>query len=200
MVATVEVQLSDAYSPNVTAVVDAYATYFGPVAETLPLRLQAPADNDIAIVVYLPEDPESTTQLGTAGLSAYPIADGFRAEVAIELKGSVDAGIRRELADALVALAAAPLKIGRPFLMNQTLGNVRLPMFEKFRYAMLVDWDPVYGFIFPNLPEPVTLLQVVPLFESEAAHIESLPDRRKGYLDLISGGLEPEDYDRGPVA
>ena len=60
--------------------------------------------------------------------------------------------------------------------------------------------DPVYGFIFPNLPHPVTLLRIVPIFESEAKFIESIPDRTEAYVRLYHRGLEPEDYNREPAA
>jgi hypothetical protein len=193
--------MGDDYSPNVTEVIDSYEAFFlAPPPETLPFRLKAQAANDLAIVVYLPEDPEATTLLGTAGLSAFAVGDGFRAEIAMEVKASVDPAVRRELADAIVTLAAAPLKTGRPFVMNQTLGKVRLPLFDKLGFAMLVDWDPTYGFVLPKLPEPVTLLRLVPLFESEAAYIEAQPDGRRGYLDLVNMGMEPEDHEREPVA
>ena len=193
--------MSDNYPPNVTEVIDSYAAFFlAPAPETLPFRLKAPAGEDLAIVVYLPEDPEATTLLGTAGLSAFAVGDGFRAEIAMEVKGSVEPAVRRALADAIVTLAAAPLKTGRPFVMNQTLGNVRLPLFDKFGFAMLVDWDPTYGFVLPKLSGPVSLLRLVPLFESEAAYIEAQPDGRRGYLDLVNMGMDPEDYEREPVA
>lgn len=192
--------MSDTFLPAVTAVIHAYEAYFqAPAPEIVPFRLKVSAGNDLAIVIYWPEDAEATTLLATAGLSALPIAADFHAEIAMEIKGEVEAAARRALADALVTLAAAPLKTGRPFVLNQTLGNVRLPLFEKFNFGMLVDWDPVYGFLLPELPEPVTLLRLVPLFESEALYIEAQPDGNTGYLNLVNTGMVPEDYERKSV-
>jgi hypothetical protein len=187
------------YTAQVKDVIDSYAAHFGPPAETLPFRVGEVASHDLAIVLYLPEDPESTTQLGTAGLSVMAIGDDFRAEIGIEVKNGVKENERRLMADALVALGTAPLKTGRLFSPNQVVGNVQIPLFERFNLAILLDWDPVYGFTFPNLREPVTLLRLVPIFESEARFIESQPDRARAYVRLYGQGLVPEDYARQPV-
>lgn len=191
--------MNHTFPSNVSAVMAEFAAYFGPRAAALPFRLKAQTGDDLAIVVHPAEGPEVPTLLGTAGLSAYPVTDGFRAEFALEVKGTLDAAMWGDMAQAIVTVASAPLKTGRPFLLNQTLGDVRLPLFEKFCFGMLVDWEPTYGFQFRQLPEPVTLLRIVPLFESEATWIEAQPDRNMGYLTLFNRGLVPEDYDRGAV-
>jgi hypothetical protein len=191
--------MNDTFPPNITTLIAAFAAYFGPTAAIIPFRLKVLTGNDLAIVVHLPEDPEAPTLLGTAGLSAFAVGDGFRAEFALDVKGALDQARWQELADAIVAIASAPLKTGRPFQMRQTLGQVRLPLFEKFGFGMLAEWDPVYGFEFPDLPEPVSLLRIVPLFESEATWIEAQADRHQGYIELVNRGLVPEDYDREPV-
>lgn len=187
------------FPPHVADMIEAFAAYFGPTSATLPFRLQSPAGSDVAIVVHLPEDPGMPTLLGTAGMSALPVGDGFRTEFALDVKDALDEAHWQELAEAVITIASAPLKTGRPFQMQQTLGQVRLPLFEKFGFGMLVDWDPVYGFEFPGLTEPIILLRIVPLFESEATWIEAQPDRNVAYLQLFNRGLLPEDYEREPV-
>ncbi len=166
------------HGPDVTAVVGAYTAHFGPPEEVLPFKSPGGLVQEAAVVVYLPEDAEaSTSMLGTAGLSVVPLGKSFFAELGMEIKGSVPQTVRGDLAEALIDLASAPLKIARPFAVNQILTNVHLPLYDRFTMAILVDWDPVYGFKFPNLPRDVTLLRVVPLFESEAKYIEAAKDR-----------------------
>jgi hypothetical protein len=191
--------MTQSYSKGVSAILESYGAYFDPPAEVLPFHVKSKAASDLAIAVCLPQDPGGVTTMGTAGLSAWPIAADFNAELAIEIKDSVEPEVRRKLAQAIVDMGTAPLQTGRPFIMGQTLGNVTLPLFERFGCAMLIDWDPVYGFEFPNLPEPVTLLRIVPLFDAEAKWVEKQRRREDAFLSLFNSGLVPEDYDREPI-
>lgn len=185
------------YPPAVVAVIEAYTNFFGAPAELMPFKIKSDAI-DLVIAIWTPEDPDGHTQLGTAGLSAWAIADGFPTELFIEIKDEVEHEIRRKLAEALVDIGIAPLKTGRPFVMGQILTNVEIPLFERFKFAMLMDWDPVYGHEFPELPG-MALMCITPLFEVEAKWVLGEPEPHRAYLDLFNSGMVPNDYDRDPV-
>ncbi len=186
------------YVPGIDAVIAAYEGYFGVPTALIPFKVASADASDLAIAVWLPEDPDGATFLCSAGLGAWPIGDGFRTELGIEIVGEVAPADRRKMAEAIVDIGTAPLKTGRPFIMGQTLGNVELPVFERCKFAMLMDWLATGGFAFPGLPD-LALLRIVPLFENEAKWVETQPDRRRAYLDLYNSGMEPEDFDRAPV-
>jgi hypothetical protein len=189
--------MDQALPPALHAVIAAYTHFFGEPAELIPFAIKLDT-TDLVIAVWLPEDPDDTTQLCTAGLSAWPIGAGFPTELGMEIKGAVEPADRRGLADAMVHIGTAPLQTGRPFVMGQTLTNVELPLFERFEHAMLMDWRAVYGVDFLDLPDMV-LMRIVPLFEVESNWVLTQPDRRKAYLALYNRGMEPEDYARSPV-
>jgi hypothetical protein len=185
---------------EVERVVKAYEEHFGAPSSTPRLKTSFPGLSDIAVVVYLPTDPEvNTTQLGTAGLSLASIAKGSKAELGFEVSGTLSKASILEVGKALVDLGLAPLTTGKLFETNQVLTNVSLPLFPRFTLALLIDWDPVYGFTFPGLEPPVSLLRVVPVFESEAKFFELSKDKRDAYAKLFNWGLKPEDPKREAV-
>lgn len=190
--------MNQRFVPEIDAVVASYEGYFGTPTELIAFNVKSTGASDLAIAVWLPEDPDGATFLCSAGLGAWPIGAGFRTELGIEIKDAVAPADRRKLAEAIVEIGTAPLQTGRPFIMGQTLGNVELPVFERCKFAMLMDWLATGGFAFPGLPD-LALLRIVPLFETEAAWVETQPDRRRAYLDLYNSGMEPEDFDRDPV-
>lgn len=157
------------------------------------------------MVVYLPDEIEqldpadNLTLLGTAGFGSEPLCADFPCELAMEVTGSPDEVSTVALAKALVDLASVPLQNGRRFHDGQILTNVALPLFPQFSMAMLMDWDSVYGFRFPEPVTEIGLLRVVPLFAVEADFVESSTDRHSGYRALISRGMIPADPDRVPA-
>ena len=185
---------------EVDRVIKAYGDHFGEPSSTPRLKTTFAGLSDIAVVVYLPTDPEvNTTQLGTAGLSLASIGNGFSAEIGVELSGALTKDSILEVGKALVDLGLAPLATHKRFEVNQVLQNLALPRFPRFNLALLLDWDPVYGFTFPGLEPPVSLLRIVPVFESEARFFESAKDKREAYLKLYNWGLKPEDPSREAV-
>ncbi|NUW37000.1 suppressor of fused domain protein [Nonomuraea sp. SMC257] len=99
----------------------------------------------------------------------------------------------------LAGLASAPLENGRLFRYGQILTNVSLPVFPRFTMAMLVDWDSVYGFRFPEPAGEIGFLRVVPLFSTEAEYVESFADRHRGFRALVNRGMDPTDPGREPT-
>jgi hypothetical protein len=199
--------------PYVTQAINAYTSWIGAPSETIYFRIKAEAESDMAVIIYSPENREagytaeaeeaypSVTTFATAGLSAFPVGDFFHAEIAFEVRGCVLPEARRQIADALVQLGTAPLKTGRSFKMNQILSNFQMPLFEKFKFAMLVDWDSQDDSFFFDFHKEVTLLRVVPLLESEAVYFESQKDRDRAFRDFhIIDALYEDDYTREPVA
>src|SRR5262245_16869007 len=188
-----------------TSIVRAYTQWFGAPTHTVRFALKTPTTMDVAVVVYLPDDAEqkgpegNITLLGTAGFSSAMICRDFKSEIGFEVKGPLDETNEHAMATALVELASVPLETGRQYEMNQILTNFSFPVFSRFRFAMLLDWDPIDGFRFPSIPEEIGLLRVLPLFEAEAKFVESFADRREGYLALFNRGLRPEDPNRGSV-
>jgi hypothetical protein len=188
-------------APGSDDIIQGYTKWFGAPARILDQTVDQPPIVMVRVPVYLPVDEEDdTTMIGTAGLCAVPIGEGVKAELAMEVKGALDKPAVAKLAEALIDIGLAPLKTGRRFAMDQILTNLTLPSFSRFHTALLIDWDPVNGFVFPQVREPVSLLRVVPLFEDEAREIEAAADRKAAYLALRNRGLEPEDFERESTA
>lgn len=155
-----------------------------------------------AVVVYLPDAVEqmnpkdNLTSLGTAGFGSEAICADFPCELGMEVKGSLDESSAGALAEALVELAEVPLESGHLFHDGQILTNVSLPVFPRFAMAMLIDWDSMDGFHFPEPLGEIGCLRVVPLFATEADFMESYPDRHRGYRALRFRGMDETDPDR----
>ncbi|MEV8333879.1 hypothetical protein [Streptomyces niveus] len=189
---------------DVSSVLAAYTELYDPPSRTLRLSRTGLPPGETAVVVYLPwetaelEPADDPTLLGTAGFSSEAVCADFPCELGIEAKGRLDEASAGEMARALVELGSVPLQNGRPYRDGQILTNTTLPFFSRFSMAMLIDWDSVYGFRFPE-PVPETgLLRVVPLFPAEVEFVESSTDRRSGYRALINRGMRTPDPDRQP--
>ncbi|MFD4949056.1 hypothetical protein ACFVYE_44910 [Streptomyces sp. NPDC058239] len=186
----------------IASVVAAYTELYDPPTRTICFSRTGPPPYESAVVVYLPDEIEqldpadNLTLLGTAGFGSVQLCADFSCELGMEVKGSLDEASVSALAEALADLASAPSESGRLFNDGQILTNVSLPVFPRFTMAMLIDWDSVYGFRFPEPVIEVGLLRVVPLFATEAEYVESFADRRRGYRALINQGMVPTDPDR----
>jgi hypothetical protein len=190
-------------SEFITSVIAAYAELYDPPTRTIRFsRTESPSAESV-VVVYLPDESEqldpagNLTLLGTAGFGSRALCSDFPCELGIEVKGALDETSIGALAQALTDLASAPLETGRLFRDGQILTNVSLPVFPRFTMAMLIDWDSVYGFRFPEPITGIGLLRVVPLFAAEADYVELSADRRRGYRALVNRGMVPTDPDRG---
>lgn len=189
---------------HVSSVLAAYTELYGPPSRTLRRSRTGPPPGETAVVVYLPWETEELdsaddpTVLGTAGFSSESICADFPCELGMEINGRLDEAAGGEMATALTDLGSLPLENGRPYRDGQILTNVSLPHFSRFSMAMLIDWDSVYGFRFPQPVPDVGLLRVVPLFPAEVESVESSADRRSGYRALINRGMRTPDPDREP--
>ncbi|MEV1012121.1 hypothetical protein [Streptomyces sp. NPDC049881] len=189
----------------IASAVAAYTQLYGPPTRTRRFTRAAPAPHECAVVVYLPNEldqkvPEDNlTSLWTAGFSAEAVCADYPCELGIEVKGPLDDLAAGALAEALVELADVPLTSGRPFRNGQILTNVSLPGFPRFTEALLIDWESVYGFCFPEPLTEVGCLRVVPLFSAEAEFVESSTDPGQGYRGLRYRGLNEADPDREAV-
>ncbi|MFD6335304.1 hypothetical protein ACFWGI_37780 [Streptomyces niveus] len=187
-----------------SSVLAAYTELYGEPSRTLRRSRTGPPPGETAVVVYLPwetqelDSANDPTLLGTAGFSSESVCADFPCELGMEIKGRLDEAASGEIATALTDLGSLPLENDRPYHDGQILTNVSLPPFPRFSMAMLIDWDSVYGFRFPQLEPAVGLLRVVPLFPAEAELVESYDDRRSGYRDLINRGMRTPDPDRKP--
>ncbi|WP_147286103.1 hypothetical protein [Streptomyces corynorhini] len=186
----------------ISSVLAAYAELYDPPNRMVRLSRTRPSPGDSIVVVYFPDESEQLdpaddlTLLGTAGFGSETLCADFPCELGMEVKGKPDETSIDALAKALADLASVPLENNRPFLNGQILMNFSIPLFPRFSMAMLVDWDSVYGFRFPEPAAGIGLLRVVPLFEAEAGLIESSADRQRGYRALINRGMVPADPDR----
>ena len=189
----------------VASVVAGYERLYGPPTRIVRFSRAEPTAEELAVVIYLPDedeqqDPEGNlTLLGTAGFGAKPVCRDFPCELGIEVVGPLGDSDADALAEALVDLGVVPLENGRPFVDGQLLENVTLPVFPRFTTAMLVDRDPVDGFRFPPPLGEVAFLRLVPLFGAEAELVASYQDRHEAFLDLINRGMAEADPDREPV-
>ncbi|MCG0288584.1 hypothetical protein [Streptomyces sp. PSAA01] len=189
----------------IASVIAAYAEAYDPPTRTIRFSHTQPSARESAVVVYLPDEAEqldpagNVTLLGTAGFGSEALCIDFPCEFCIEAKGFLDEASADALAAALTDLALVPLKSGRLFNYGQILTNVSLPAFPRFTMAILIDWDSVDGFRFPEPVSDIGLLRVIPLFATEADYVESFADRRKGYLALINRGMVATDPDREPT-
>ncbi|MEV8288700.1 hypothetical protein [Streptomyces niveus] len=189
-------------SESISSVLAAYTELYDPPSRTVHLSRTGRPSGEFAVVVYLPWETEQMdpaddlTLLGTAGFSSEEICTDFPCELGVEVKGRLDEAASGEMARALADLGSVPLENGRPYRDGQILTNVSLPFFSRFSMAMLIDWDSVYGFRFPDPVPEVGLLRVVPLFPAEAELVESSTDRRSGYRALINRGMRTPDPDR----
>jgi hypothetical protein len=184
--------------------VGAYESWFGP-----PVTL-AQAGNDVAggaigIVHRRPvgkeiEDPvANATMLGTVGASAAKVVGQTPGELAFEVRGTLDESALDANAEALLDLASAPIRTGRPYVLHDLLSDLALPAFPGLDTALLVDWDPVDGFRFLPPFQGVGLLRVLPLHPSEVEHVMGFADRGDGYLSLLSHGMDEADPTRRPA-
>lgn len=182
-----------------------YADWFGEPTRSMSFDDQQHLVSDAAVLVYLPSEQEqkdadgNITLWGSAGLSAIRLCKDMPCEFALEIKGHASAKNVEDTAKALFDLATAPLLTSQVYAKNQILSNLNLPGFERFAFAVLVDWDPLDGFVFPAPSDHVGLLRVLPIFESEVKFIESEDDRNGACLTLFNRGLVPEDPDRDPA-
>ncbi|MFF2376524.1 hypothetical protein ACFVUW_19300 [Streptomyces xiamenensis] len=188
----------------VSLAVAAYTELYGPPTRIIHFSRAEPIFCECAVVAYIPDDAErldpagNVTLMGTAGFGSLELCVDFPCELGIEVRGVIGEDSVVRLAKALIDLAMLSLGNGKPFDDGQIISNLSLPVFSRFASAMLVDWDPVYGFRFPEpLPE-IGLLRVVPLFPEEVAYLESSVDRRAAYRDLVNRGMDDMDPGRGP--
>ncbi|MFF2409152.1 hypothetical protein [Streptomyces sp. NPDC058092] len=189
----------------IASVIAAYTELYDSPTHTIRFSRTGPPLCKSAVVVYLPDEIEqlhpadNLTLLGTAGFGSGELCTDFPCELGMEVNGELDETSVGALAEALTGLASVPLESGRLFNDGQILTNVSLPAFPRFTMAMLIDWDSVYGFRFPEPVTEVGLLRVVPLFATEAEYVESFADRRRGYRALINQGMVATDPDREPT-
>lgn len=194
--------MSNQFAQSVTR---SYGKWFGEPTRSIRFDDRQSPVSDAAVLVYLPSEKEqkdvdgNITMWGSAGLSAFKLCKDARCEFALEITGNASVESVEAMAKALFDLAIAPLVTGRVFERNQILRNLALPGFERFSSALLVDWDPLDGFLFPSPSDDVGLLRVLPIFESEIKFIESEGDRSGAYLTLFNRGLVPEDPEREPA-
>ncbi|MCI3227031.1 suppressor of fused domain protein [Streptomyces sp. NP-1717] len=186
----------------IASVIAAYAELYGPATRVRRFSRTEPPPGDSAVVVYLPLEAEriipqgNLTLLATAGFGSQEICVDFPCELGIEIRGSLDECAAAALAEALVELAEVPLEGGHLFHDGQILTNVSLPVFLRFNTAMLVDWDSVDGFRFPQPLAEIGCLRVVPLFAEEMKFVESYADRHLAYRALRIRGMDETDPDR----
>jgi hypothetical protein len=182
----------------------AYTEWFGPPVELR--RVPVPGvPHQLGIVVRPPTEEERTdpiadlTLLGTAGFAAAGICEGLRDELGLEIAGTLDETATDQNVEALAKIASAPLETGRLFRANQILTNLELPAFPRFGAAILVDWDPIDTFRFPEPFEDTGLLRVLPLHLDEVEFIEASDDRTDAYLALFNRGMREADPGRESV-
>jgi hypothetical protein len=189
----------------IASVIAAYTELYDPPTRQMRFSRTEPPSCESAVLVYLPDEEEqldptgNLTLLGTAGFGSQEICTDFPCELGMEVEGSLDEASADALAKALADLASTPLRSGRLFHEGQILTNVSLPVFSRFTVAILIDWDPVYGFRFPEPAKEIGFLRVVPLFATEAEHVESFVDRHEGYLSLVNRGMVETDPNREPT-
>lgn len=183
----------------------AYTHLYGPPTRTRRFTRTKPPFGHSAVVVYLPDEvdqkvpKDNLTSLWTAGFGSKTICADFPCELGMEVKGALDEATAGELAEALVEIAEAPLENGNLFHNGQILTDASLPAFPRFTIAMLIDWESVYGFRFPEPLAEIGCLRVVPLFAKEAEFVESHTDRSRGYRSLRYKGMNETDPDREAV-
>ncbi|MFE2086539.1 hypothetical protein [Streptomyces sp. NPDC057582] len=186
----------------IASVIAAYTELYDPPTRTIRFSRTGPPPCESAVVVYLPDEVEqldpagNLTFLGTAGFGSRELCTDFPCELGMEVRGPLDEASAGALAEALDDLASVPLESGRLFNDGQILTNVSLPVFPRFTMAMVIDWDSVYGFRFPEPVTEIGLLRVVPLFATEAEYVESFADRHRGYRALVNRGMVATDPDR----
>ncbi|BFP53640.1 suppressor of fused domain protein [Streptomyces griseus] len=179
-----------------------YTQLYGPPTRTRRFSRTEPPLLESAVVVYLPDEvdqkvpKDNLTSLWTAGFGAEAICADFRCELGMEVKGSLDEPSAGALAEALVELAEVPLESGNLFRNGQILTNVAIPVFPRFTTALLIDWESVYGFRFPEPLTEVGCLRVVPIFSAEAEFVESCATPGEGYRSLRNQGLNETDPER----
>ncbi|MGW4357674.1 hypothetical protein ACWEKU_02730 [Streptomyces californicus] len=189
----------------ITKAIAAYTQLYGPPTRTRRFSRTERQPHESAVVVYLPDEvdqkvPEDNlTSLWTAGFGAETICSDFPCELGMEVKGSLNDHSAGALAESLIELAEVPLANGRLFHNGQILTNASLPVFPRFTTALLIDWESVYGFRFPEPLNEVGCLRVVPLFPSEAEFVEACTDPGRGYRSLRNRGLNETDPDREAV-
>ncbi|WP_436773484.1 hypothetical protein [Yinghuangia sp. YIM S09857] len=185
--------------------ITAYTELYGEPTCTRRFSRSDPAGVS-AVVIYLPNEidrkvaEDNVTSLWTAGFGAVAVCSDFPCEIGMEIQGSLDDSTSQAMARALIDLAATPLQTGRLFRDGQIVTNVALPGFPRFGSAMLMDWESVYGFRFPEPLSDVGCLRVVPLFDTEADFVESHADRHSAYRALRFRGMNEMDPGRAAVA
>ncbi|MFC9066886.1 MULTISPECIES: suppressor of fused domain protein [Streptomyces] len=194
--------MNDEFIASVTA---AYEELYDPPTRTIWFTRTKQPPEKCAVVVYVPTEAEqrdpdgNVTLIGTAGFGAESLCVDQPSELGVEIKGALDEHAVDSFAAALVELASAPVRTGRLFSDGQVLSGLTLPRFSRFTMALLVDWDSVYGFRFPEPASAVGLLRIVPLFPEEVDFVENFEDRHDAYRALIYRGLDATDPERAPV-
>jgi hypothetical protein len=146
------------------------------------LSIVAPNQGDIPkqldIVYYFGEDiaKELVTSIATVGMATYQMnSPSSRAELMLDIDIGISRSNYEKLGQGLANLVWNCLSRGLSFVPNEALRDISLPLFEKMNSLFVMDWwgyqEPQW---LPNIETDVTVLRVVPIYESEAEQIEQI--------------------------
>jgi cell wall assembly regulator SMI1 len=148
---------------------DQVFSFFSDVPGIVPQHL------DLAYKFPIEEEEVHVTGITTIGLGTYEMAGIDRAELMFDYLG-VPAD-RKMLGQALAEMVWQQLQKGGYFATNMILRDIKLAFFEKMTSLFVMDWDPDSEWL--DTVPPVRLLEVVPIYESEAETLELLtPEKR----------------------
>ncbi len=151
------------------------------------LSIVAPNQGDIPkqfdpkrldIVYYFSEDiaEEFVTNIATVGMATYQMnSPSSRAELMLDIDIGISRSNYKKLGRGLANLVWNCLSRGLSFVPNEAIRDISLPLFEKMNSLFVMDlWGYQGPQWLPNIETDVTVLRVVPIYESEVEQIEQI--------------------------
>ena len=145
-------------------------TFARPDEQAIPDRLE--------ILYYFGEEVEEyPTAIATIGLASYsPIMTSDRAELMLYVAIGQSQQDYERLGKGLANLVWRCLGLGSYFIPNQVLQDISIPLFERMNSLFVMDWGYKVPEWLPGIEPDVRVLEVVPIYDSEADQLENLEE------------------------
>ena len=134
-----------------------------------------PKKLDIVYRFSIEEEEKYTTSMMTLGLATVRMTDGVEtAELVMDVLGKYSHADYNILGKALVDLVWSRLQLGLSFTPNSVLNGISIPFFGKMNYLFVMDWGHSNPEWLEGVTPPVRLLEIVPIYASEADTLERI--------------------------